>query len=158
MVTADPRPSEAREARDRTCILIDTSQIHFCCAVTGTAEGAFLRKYCLWWAAGLWAPGHSPEQRPTSFPKAVGVRALFLWMLRCPLGWKQGSWFLLVPLPCGRLTHSNPFIFYRMVARGAGLGIRHTWVQILPFPLAGFILLSMLYNLSEPVSSSVVGE
>ena len=29
-------PDSLSKARDRTCILMDTSQIHFCCATTGT--------------------------------------------------------------------------------------------------------------------------
>ena len=28
-------PDQVSKARDRTCILIDTSQIHFCCATMG---------------------------------------------------------------------------------------------------------------------------
>ena len=30
------------EARDRSCNLMVTSQIHFCCATTGTPHGKFL--------------------------------------------------------------------------------------------------------------------
>ena len=35
-LTAMPDPRRMSEARDRTPVLIDTSQIHFCCATMGT--------------------------------------------------------------------------------------------------------------------------
>ena len=34
-------PNPLSEARDGTCVLTDTSQIHFCCTATGTLEEYF---------------------------------------------------------------------------------------------------------------------
>ena len=40
---AMPDPNPLSEARDRTCILMDTSQICFCCATVGTPYIQFLK-------------------------------------------------------------------------------------------------------------------
>ena len=38
-------PNPLREARDQTCILVDTSRIHFRCTMTGIPLGKFLNCY-----------------------------------------------------------------------------------------------------------------
>ena len=80
-------PDPMSEARDQTCILMDTSPIHFHCATMGTPSFFsffffvllsfchFLGRFCDTWRFPGWGSNRSPSHQPMPKPQQHGIRA-----------------------------------------------------------------------------------
>lgn len=101
--------------------------------------------------------------RSTAFSKDQGhflsLQVFNFYFFECRgdlQGWNKTAHFPC--FSCHTASYTIAHLFsHRTQAKSASCGVRQMWVRILAFLLANLVILSVLYNLSEPVSSCVLG-